>query len=79
LLLALSGTAAKAELAIDLEASVCKVLDGDTFTFSGEPRRIRVWGLDAPQWNHRDGSAATATLRGLISSKRLRRTIRDVD
>ena len=68
-----------AEIAIDLEARVSKIQDGDTFTLSGESRRIRVWGLDAPEWNHRGGSAATATLRGLISGKRLRCAIRDID
>ncbi|HHW33385.1 MAG TPA: hypothetical protein GXX24_04470 [Paracoccus solventivorans] len=52
-----------------LEARVSKILDGDTFTLSGHSRRIRVWGLDAPEWNHRGGSAATAAMRGLISGK----------
>ena len=70
---------ARAEIAINLEARVSKILDGDTFTLSGESRRIRVWGLDAPEWNHQGGSAATATLRGLISGKRLRCAIRDID
>jgi micrococcal nuclease len=32
-----------------LEARVSKVLDGDTFTLKGQSRRIRVWGLDAPE------------------------------
>lgn len=70
---------ARAEIAIDLEARVSKIQDGDTFTLSGESRRIRVWGLDAPEWNHQGGSAATATLRGLISGKRLRCAVRDID
>jgi endonuclease YncB( thermonuclease family) len=70
---------ARAEVAIDLEAKVSKILDGDTFTLSGQSRRIRIWGLDAPEWNHQGGSAATATLRGLISGKRLRCAIRDID
>ena len=62
-----------------LEAKVSKVLDGDTFTLSGESRRIRVWGLDAPEWNHRGGSAATSAMRGLISGKRLQCQVRDMD
>ncbi len=61
------------------EARVSKILDGDTFTLSGESRRIRVWGLDAPEWNHRGGSAATAMLRGLISGKRLSCAVLDID
>lgn len=62
-----------------IEAKVSKVLDGDTFTLSGQSRRIRVWGLDAPEWNHRGGSQATATLKKLISGKRLRCAVLDID
>jgi len=54
-------------------------LDGDTFTLSGESRRIRVWGLDAPEWNHQGGSTATSTLRSLISGKHMRCAILDID
>lgn len=46
-LLFLEGGMARAEEAPILEARVSKILDGDTFTLSGESRRIRVWGLDA--------------------------------
>jgi len=70
---------AEAQQSTALEARVSKVLDGDTFTLSGESRRIRVWGLDAPEWDQRGGSTATATLRSLISGKTLRCAIRDVD
>jgi endonuclease YncB( thermonuclease family) len=70
---------AQAQQSGALEARVSKILNGDTFTLSGESRRIRVWGLDAPEWDHRGGSVATATLKGLISSKTLRCTIRDID
>ena len=69
----------QAENAAILEARVSKVLDGDTFTLKGESRRIRVWGLDAPEWNHRGGPAATSILRSLISGKRLRCAILDID
>ena len=44
-LLSLEGGMARAEEAPILEARVSKVLDGDTFTLSGESRRNRVWGL----------------------------------
>lgn len=63
----------------ELEARVSKVLDGDTFTLSGQSRHIRVWGLDAPEWNDQGGSAATATLSQLISGKRLRCAVVDID
>jgi len=79
LLVLLAGLEARAEQAPALEARVSKILDGDTFTLSGESRRIRVWGLDAPEWDHRGGSAATTALRGLISGNRLRCSILDVD
>jgi len=78
-LLFLEGGMARAEEAPILEARVSKVLDGDTFTLSGESRRIRVWGLDAPEWNHQGGSTATSTLRSLISGKHLRCAVLDVD
>jgi micrococcal nuclease len=62
-----------------IEAKVSKVLDGDTFTLSGQSRRIRVWGLDAPEWDHRGGPQATAALKKLISGRRLRCGVLDVD
>ena len=78
-LLFLEGGMARAEEAPILEARVSKVVDGDTFSQSGESRRIRVWGLDAPEWNHQEGSTATSTLRSLISGKHLRCAVLDVD
>ena len=62
-----------------LEARVSKVLDGDTFTLKVQSRRIRLWGLDAPEWNRLGGSVATATMRKLITSKTLRCQVRDMD
>ena len=78
-LLFLEGGMARAEEAPILEAHVSKILDGDTFTLSGESRRIRVWGLDAPEWTHQDGPTATSTLRSWISGKHLRCAVLDVD
>ena len=75
----LEGGMARAEETPIIEARVSKVLDGDTFTLSGESRRIRVWGLDAPEWNHQGGSTATSILRSLISGKQLRCAVLDVD
>lgn len=74
-----SETKAQTRSSDMFEARVSKILDGDTFTLSGESRRIRVWGLDAPEWNHRGGSAATAILRGLISGERLSCAVLDID
>lgn len=75
----LEGGMARPEEAPILEARVSKILDGDTFTLSGESRRIRVWGLDAPEWNHQGGSTATSTLHSLISGKQLRCAVLGVD
>jgi len=77
LVVSTSGVHAEAPLALD--AKVSKVVDGDTFTLRGESRRIRVWGLDAPEWNHPGGADATATLRDLISGKRLHCDVLDID
>ena len=74
-----AGGMVRAEESPILEARVSKVLDGDTFTLRGESRRIRVWGLDAPEWNHQGGSTATSTLHSLISGKQLRCAVLDVD
>jgi micrococcal nuclease len=70
---------AQAQQSGALEARVSKVLDGDTFTLSGESRRIRVWGLDAPEWDQQGGSTATATLRSLISGETLKCKVLDID
>lgn len=70
---------AQAQQSSSLVARVSKVLDGDTFTLRGESRRIRVWGLDAPEWDQRGGFSATATLRSLISGKILRCNVLDID
>lgn len=62
-----------------IEARVSRIIDGDTFTLSGESRRIRVWGLDAPERNERGATAATNAMRALISGQILRCQIRDID
>lgn len=62
-----------------IEARVSKITDGDTFSLRGTSRRIRVWGLDAPERDEAGGSAATETLRGLISGQTLVCEVRDMD
>lgn len=79
LLLFVSVTTLDAGETRSVEARVSKVRDGDTFTLKGISRRIRVWGLDAPEWNHPGGSTATATMRRMIAGKTLRCDLRDVD
>ena len=72
-------SSAEARQVPELQARVSKVLDGDTFTLKGQSRRIRVWGLDAPEWNHPGGTAATAAMKGLISGETLQCQVRDMD
>ena len=62
-----------------LSARVSKITDGDTFTLSGTSRRIRIWGLDAPEKDETGGSLATDVLRDLISGKELDCLVRDID
>jgi micrococcal nuclease len=78
-LLLVSTSVARAEAPPGLDAKVSKVGDGDTFTLRGESRRIRVWGLDAPERNDPGGAAATAALRGLISGRLLHCDVLDID
>jgi endonuclease YncB( thermonuclease family) len=76
---AVSTPSAQAQQAGAISSRVGKVLDGDTFTLRGESRRIRVWGLDAPEWDESGGSTATSTLRNLISGNTLRCDVLDID
>lgn len=41
------------------------VIDGDTLGFDG--RRVRLFGIDAPERDHRQGPAATRALRELMA------------
>lgn len=62
-----------------IEARVSKIVDGDTFSLRGVSRRIRVWGLDAPERREPEGPAATGTLRALIAGQTLVCEVRDMD
>lgn len=62
-----------------IEARVSKITDGDTFTLSGTSRRLRVWGLDAPERDEPGGAAATEALRSLIAGQTLICDVRDLD
>lgn len=62
-----------------VSGAVRHVTDGDTFSLRGVDRPIRVWGLDAPERNERGASAATSTLRRMISGQNLTCRVRDID
>lgn len=44
---------------------VSYVIDGDTFILKGNRQRIRLWGVDAPESDHRGGNASTSYLNAL--------------
>jgi len=46
------------------------VLDGDTI--SVDDSRIRLWGLDAPEWDSQRGQASRDYLIGLLKNKEVR-------
>lgn len=62
-----------------VSGTVRYVADGDTFSLRGVERPIRVWGLDAPERNERGASAATSTLRRLVTGQSLTCRVRDID
>ena len=46
-----------------------RVVDGDSLHLHGQPVQIRLWGLDAPEWDTPAGPAATAALTRLALGK----------
>ena len=46
-----------------------KVIDGDSFVIEDVLSEIRLWGLDAPEWNEAGGSKATAALTALANGR----------
>ncbi len=42
------------------------VVDGDTLRLAGEPARIRLWGIDAPETSTAAGREASAFLQGVV-------------
>lgn len=45
-------------------AQPVRVVDGDTLRVGSVT--VRLWGIDAPEWNETGGAAATTFLRGLV-------------
>lgn len=45
-------------------AGLVKVIDGDSLRVGSA--EVRLWGINAPEWDAPGGAAATAFLRGLV-------------
>ena len=46
-------------------ADEIRIIDGDSFWL--EDTEIRLWGIDAPEWNAEGGNASEVFLRGILS------------
>ncbi len=62
-----------------LSGTVTRIIDGDTFIASFSDRPIRIWGLDAPEWNQAGGAEATAELTRIAAGRLVVCEIRDID
>lgn len=55
------------------------VIDGDTLILSRQERRLRLWGVDAPEEGERGYHAARNQLVSLSEGKRITYEIKDTD
>ncbi|MEZ5825079.1 MAG: thermonuclease family protein [Geminicoccaceae bacterium] len=62
-----------------LHGRVKRVVDGDSLYLQNVDRQIRLWGLDAPEWNEDGGEAATASLTSIAGGHQLECTVIDHD
>ncbi|MCW3782997.1 thermonuclease family protein [Defluviimonas salinarum] len=53
------------------------VIDGDTLHHDG--RKIRIWGIDAPEMGEAGGAAAKGRLESLLSRRQVHAVPRDTD
>lgn len=59
----------RARDAARIEGVVEWVFDGDTIRIAGHRWKIRLWGVDAPEYGTDEGAAARDWLRGQIMGK----------
>jgi len=64
--------AQESQEATDFSGVVTRVIDGDSIRVSGQRPDIRLWGLDAPEWNDQGGAAATAEMKKIALSRPVR-------
>ncbi len=60
-------------------ARVVHVVDGDSLYLEGFRAQVRLWGVDAPEYNQEGGTAATALLTALAQGKVLTCRVMDKD
>lgn len=75
----LSGCGDAPEAEYDFTGRVTRIVDGDTFYMTGQPIRIRIWGLAAPERDEAGGRAATRALVALIEDQSLSCKLHDTD
>ncbi|WP_424753265.1 thermonuclease family protein [Methylobacterium sp.] len=66
-----TGCVISPKIDYDFTGRVTKIVDGDTFYMTGQPVRIRIWGLSAPESRKPGGPEATLALSALIADQKL--------
>ncbi len=67
--------------AVEFRSRIVEVVDGDSLTavWSGRRVEVRLWGIDAPEWNQSYGRDATKFVERLVLNKRVRIEVKDRD
>ena len=63
------------------QAKVVRVVDGDTIEIQQKMRtqRVRIWGIDTPEWDQRYGAQASQFTRSQLMGKEVRVAPKDID
>lgn len=65
-----------------LTAHISRVVDGDTVVIrgsGGDTRKVRLWGIDAPETGQPYGPAATKAARQLVGDEQVTVRVKDID
>jgi hypothetical protein len=54
-----------------LRGAAARIVDGDTFYLEGNDRRLRLWGVDAPEKDMPGAAEATEALTNLLAGRTL--------
>jgi micrococcal nuclease len=63
------------------QAKVIRVVDGDTIEIQKkiETQRVRIWGIDTPEWDQRYGTQASQFTRSQLLGKEVRVAPKGID